>query len=222
MTKGKFVVLSEIDGINDAMQFCEMCGPAPGTAWHSNVLHFCAGDTSSAWSFPCRLPDEGTSRSYFKTVFIAVDDRDWDQFCEIVGNEVGQKIHRIGRLSVFFDTDKFLPCRLIGSVWGGCKVIIGQRDDGEHGMPIEYYAQATGVEGRHGDPLEDHPYYKTQRYPIRRLDCYTIDHPCLIDSRIHESGFQSHAMVLQLVFSPKTTIGKKPTIPLKWGAEVID
>lgn len=218
MTKGKFVVLSEIDGINDAMQFCEMCGPAPGTAWHSNVLHFCAGDTSSAWSFPCRLPDEGTSRSYFKTVFIAVDDRDWDQFCEIVGNEVGQKIHRIGRLYVFFDTDK--PCRLIGGVWGGCKVIIGQRDDGEHGMPIERYTQATGVEGRHGDPLEDHPYYRNQKVPVRRLDCYTIDNPCLIDRRIHKSGFQSHAMVVQLVFPSTVLIGEKPTIPIKWGAEV--
>lgn len=218
--KRKFVVLSELDDIKDVMQFCEIYGPAPGCALRSGVAHFCAGDTADAWSNPCRLPSEGISRSYFKTVFTAVDDRDWEHICEIVGNEVGRKIQRIGRLSVFCDPDTFRPCHLIDGVWGGCKVIIGQRDDGEHGMPIERYTQATGVEGRHGDPLEDHPYYRNQKVPVRRLDCYTIDNPCLIDRRIHKSGFQSHAMVVQLVFPSTVLIGEKPTIPIKWGAEV--
>jgi hypothetical protein len=218
--KRKFVVLSELDDIKDVMQFCEIYGPAPGCALRSGVAHFCAGDTADAWSNPCLLPLEGISRSYFKTVFTAVDDRDWEHICEIVGNEVGRKIQHIGRLSVFCDTDTFRPCHLIDGVWGGCKVVIGQRDDGEHGMPIERYTQATGVEGRHGDPLEDHPYYRNQKVPVRRLDCYTIDNPCLIDRRIHKSGFQSHAMVVQLVFPSTVLIGEKPAIPIKWGAEV--
>jgi hypothetical protein len=119
----------------------------------------------------------------------------------------------------------FGPCSLISDQWQLSKsnaggVVIGQRDNGEHGLPLDKYVQATGVIGTTGDPLENHPHYRDQDAPIRKIDCYNEHHRCIIDRQIYKSNFSSRAMVSQFLIPETAVFGEKPPIEVYWGAEV--
>lgn len=226
MSKGQFVNLNALDQIADAINIIEITGPAPGIFSQTSGIRYCASDMAfPGVQYPLKIPVDKTitNRSYFKTVFL--DFVDWATLCKIVGQEVGYKVHKIGRLSVFCEKSVFGPCNLFTDTWNLSKsgeggIIIGQRDDGEHGMPVECYVQATGIQGHTGYPLEDHPYYKSQNAPTRKLDCFTFDRPCLIDRSIHESEFTSKAMVTQAVIPATAAYGEKPEIDILFGAKV--
>jgi hypothetical protein len=189
-------------------------------------VRYCTSDTAfPGLRNPLITPSKGFKafRSYFKTTFIEVVD--WGTLCKIIERKIGEKVHRIGRLSVFCDESIFGPCNLFADRWmlskgGDGGVLVGQRDDGENGMPIECYVQATGVEGLTGDPLENHPYFWHQDTPTRKLDCFTFNHPCLIDKSVHDAEFTSKAMVTQLVIPPTASHGEKPAIDIMYGVEV--
>lgn len=226
MSKGKFVNLNALDHIADAINIFEINGSAPGITSQTSGIRYCAWDMAfPGVHYPLKIPiDETiTHRSYFKTVFLEVVD--WGELCKIIGQEIGHKVNKIGRLSTFCDKSVFGPCNLFADEWNLSKsgkggIIVGQRDDGEHGMPVECYVQATGIQGVTGYPLEDHPYYKSQNAPTRKLDCFTIDRPCLIDRSIHKSEFRSKAVVTQAVVPATAAYGEKPGITIMHGVEV--
>ena len=227
VSKGRFVNLTTLGDIQDTINIVEINGPAPGTfSCAQRGLRYCTSDTAIPGPrYPSTIPPEGSKalRSYFKTTFVEVVD--FGTLCEIIGREIGEKVHRIGRLSVFCDESIFGSCNLFADRWmlsksGDGGVIVGQRDDGENGMPIECYVQATGVKGVTGDPLENHPYFWHQDTPIRKLDCFTFNRPCLIDKSVHDAEFTSKAMVTQMVIPPTASHGEKPAIGIMYGVEV--
>jgi len=100
-------------------------------------------------------------------------------------------------------------------------LIIGQRDRGEHGLPLDQYTEARGAPGITGEPLElYHPYYCNQDRPYRKLDCFDQKHPCIIDQKTQTGPFKSKAAVVQLILPSTSVAGDKPSIEMDWGAMV--
>jgi len=223
MRNGIFVELFTSPDFLDAVAVREINGPAPGIVSLSTIAHFqMADEADETWRHPCRIPPTGTTgRSFFKTLFLDVFD--FERLSEILGG----KIQKMGHVCVFCGKSAFGPCNLISDRWqlsrhGKGGVVVGQRNNGEHGMPLEKYTQATGIEGLKGDPLEDHPYYRDQKTPVRKIDCFTTDRLCVLDRRMHESNFKSKALVAQLIIpSEVESIGHRPKIGLSWCVKVV-
>jgi len=218
MRKWRRVNLSELINGANAIEIYEMNGPEPGIVSKMKTLRFCTADLAHpGFSYPNVVSLDGNNRSFVKTVFI-----------EVIDFRLLKKMLRcrkICNISVFCDNNVFGRCNLIADQWQLSKdanggIIIGQRDNGEHGLPLNQYVPANGEVGIAGDLIESHPYYCDQTPAYRKVDCYTVDQPCIFDKTVYNTNFRSRALVLQLIIPPSSVAGIKPGILLHWGAEV--
>lgn len=217
--KWRFLDLMTIEDGRDIMDIIELNGTAPGTPSRFSGT-YCTADLSEPGStFPLVCPAKGASRSFAKTSYLQV----WDGKLFQALAECSE----VKDICIFIPQESpFGPCQLIADEWqlstkGEGGVVIGQRDDGENGMPLKEYVPAGGDVGYTGEPLEDyHPYYMHQNKPIRKIDCFSQAKPCILDKTVYSDAFRSKAAVTQVIVPASTTPGQKPTIEVHWGAWV--
>jgi hypothetical protein len=167
------------------------------------VARFCSEDNvEPLLNHPCRIPSSGFYHSYRKTWCLHVTG-DFNQARDI---------------SVYGDEGFAEDWGLSPANGGG--VFIGNRDTGDHGLPIDVvlhgsneYAVATGIVGTSGHSIEDptngHHYYKDQNTPVKNFDTCTANAPHRIDSGPYTDDFYSKAWVMEAKIPPQATYGKK-------------
>lgn len=215
----RFVTLTDVPDLNEAMHFCEINEHMEFTNGH--LFKFCMADVAEpGMMYSLRIPPLSVNsiRSFAKTVFMEVFD--FKRLCELLN------CSKIGNICIFCEDNIFGPGNLISDQWqlsksGRGGVVVGQKDDGENGLPLDQYVPAEGVIGKYGEPIEEyHPYYQNEKTPIRKIDCFTIYNPCMIDRTIYKLGFKSKAAVLQLVLPSEAMPGEKPLLSIAWGAYI--
>lgn len=220
-TKWQFVNLSLAKNSAEVIKLCELNGALPVINEVRGSFYCTADVPTPGESYPLKVPPKGCAdnRSYWKTMFLRVID--WDEFTKMFGCKA------ISDICLFPSEESvFGPCNLISDKWqlstkGSGGLLIGQSDTGEHGISLKDYAQATGIPGVTGYPLESHhPYFSAQTVKVCKVDCYSRTKPCIFDKSIYKGPFDSRAIVTQLVVPDTAIYGRKPTIEFQFGAKI--
>ena len=176
-------------------------------------------------TYPLCVPtkEQDLNYSFAKTAFITIEnDKNWEGFCGALGCTCIRKI------LLFMDKSVFGRCSLVSDHWslsrrrGRGGLVIGHRDYGDHGMPLDQYQQAEGIMGETGSPIgRYHKYYSLQKKPVVHMDCYDYEHPYLLDTECKIGPFRSKAWVTQIVVPHEAMPGQKPELDIHIGL-VID
>lgn len=221
-TKWSFVDLSSQKNSRDVIELFEINGAEPSLTKVKGSFYCTADLAIPGDSFPLKIPPENVKdhRSYWKTMMIRVTD--WEGFAKLF------QCKAVSDICIYpVEESVFGPCSLISDKWqlstkGSGGILVGQRDDGEHGISLKDYAKATGIIGITGDPLESHhPYYSTQTVQVRKIDCYSLAKPCIFDKSIYKGPFDSRAIVTQLVVPGTAASGRKTSLELHFGAKIM-
>jgi hypothetical protein len=175
----------------------EYNGVAPGTDTVITQGRYAAMDSyNPGLSNPCVVPSADLNYSYWKTHNVAFSG-DFTQISNIRWYTSGNV-----KTSWALGTD------------GGLFVAV--KSTGDNGCPIASYAQAVGVQGTSGYPIDDvtngHSYYKSgspnHAVPVN-ADTYVSASTLLVDSGPYTTAASSKCVVTQVVIDTDATQGDK-------------
>ncbi len=171
--------------------------PKVFTSLANKIARFNTADVAEpGLSNPCKIPVAPNVYHPFRKSFGAHISGDFNQVTNLTTNGDGN-----------FAND-----------WGmdannGGKVVIGARDTGDNGCPLDEYAVATGQVGvtghSIGDPVNGHPYYKSQSLPTKDFDTCTPNAPLLIDAGPYTAEFYSKIWVMSADIVATSAYGAK-------------
>ncbi len=171
--------------------------PKVFTSLANKIARFCTDDTAEPGLInPCKIPSAPDIYHPFRKSFGAHFSGDFNQVTNLTVNGDGN-----------FADDWGLDAA------NGGRVVIGKRDTGDNGCPLDQYVVATGQIGitghSIGDPVNGHPYYKSQSIPVRNFDDCTPNNPHLIDSGPYTSEFYSKMWVMSADIVSTSAYGAK-------------
>lgn len=179
----------------------ELNGTAPGTptSLTGKVGRYCTADLAEpGTNSPCKVPTTDFYYSYWKHHYADVSGSGWTSIRDFYW-------YCDGNVSEDWGLD---------SANGGC-LLIGHRDTGDNGCPIDtgsQYDQASGTPNTTGDYMghvsNGHAYYRGQTTPCDDADDHTASAPLLIDSTVYTTAFKSNAWVTQLKIPPTASHGE--------------
>lgn len=164
------------------VQIKEANGVTPDwTVLPSGAFRFCTTDAQApALNYPLSIPASDFRYSYWKTFVL----------------ELSGSFSKITNIKAYCDG-------AIGYTLGsGGGVFIGTKDEGDSGLAVGSYDQATGEEGVSGDWMDDesdgHAVYKGAGYTINDITDYTSGSPLDVDSTEYTTPGKTKCIVLQV------------------------
>ena len=144
-------------------------------------IYFCTADVQAPLlDYPLSIPSTGYRHSYWKTLCL----------------EIAGTFSKVSNIKFFSDGN-------VGFHLGtGGGMFVGTKAEGDSGLAIASYDQATGEEGVSGDPMDDpvdgHATYKGAGYTVVDVETYTSMAALLIDSTEYTEAGKTKATVLQV------------------------
>lgn len=169
----------------------------------SKVGRFCTQDSEPGLNNPCKVPPSGQIYYSYRVTDCLRITGGFNQVRDIY-------LHGDGNFAQDWGLDAA----------NGGGIFIGHKDEGDSGLPIDtslhgsnQYVQATGEPGKTGhsieDPINGHPYYRTENTPVLNFDTVLADSPLLIDSGPYTAEFYSKAWVMELKIVSTAAYGAK-------------